>query len=133
MSDSWKGRRIDHLNHQMKKKQCHCNAVWMHVRLATFKKGMFSALCLVFRWIPLDSEKAIEDMDVYASEPEVHQYLHKRCALCIACRCHLLQRQQQLYLMSCSNADVETLSLSLHQHQGNDGAAQVANRSAYIH
>lgn len=46
------------------------------------------SLCLVSRqvcgrsrWIPLDSEQAIEDMDVYASEPEVHQYLHQRRVL----------------------------------------------------
>ena len=52
---------------------------------ASFQSG----LCGRSRWIPLDSEEAIEDMDVYASEPEVHQYLHQRRALP-----HLLLVQQ---------------------------------------
>ena len=29
-------------------------------------------------WIPLDAEQAVEDMDDYAPEPEVHSYLHSR-------------------------------------------------------
>lgn len=31
-------------------------------------------------WIPLDTEEAVEDLDEYAPEPEVHVFLHKRCA-----------------------------------------------------
>lgn len=30
-------------------------------------------------WIPLDSEEAIESLDDYAPEPEVHRFLHSRC------------------------------------------------------
>ncbi|KAK9786588.1 hypothetical protein WJX73_005236 [Symbiochloris irregularis] len=29
-------------------------------------------------WIPLDAEQALEDLDRYAPEPEVHKYLHSR-------------------------------------------------------
>ncbi len=29
-------------------------------------------------WIPLQSETALEDLDQYPEEPEVHKYLHKR-------------------------------------------------------
>ena len=31
-------------------------------------------------WIPLDSEEAIESLDDYAPEPEVHRFLHSRCS-----------------------------------------------------
>ncbi|KAK9835034.1 hypothetical protein WJX81_005688 [Elliptochloris bilobata] len=35
-------------------------------------------ICARLGWIPLDSEQALEDMDRYAPEPEVHKYLHSR-------------------------------------------------------
>lgn len=31
-------------------------------------------------WIPLDAEDAVEELDDYAPEPEVHKYLHSRWA-----------------------------------------------------
>ncbi|BDA42645.1 probable protein ROS1A at C-terminar half [Coccomyxa sp. Obi] len=35
-------------------------------------------ICARLGWIPLDAEEALEDMDRYAPEPEVHKYLHSR-------------------------------------------------------
>jgi endonuclease III len=35
-------------------------------------------ICARLGWIPLDASQAVEDMDDYAPEPEVHQYLHSR-------------------------------------------------------
>jgi hypothetical protein len=29
-------------------------------------------------WIPLQAEQAVEDLDEYAPEPEVHKYLRSR-------------------------------------------------------
>ena len=38
-------------------------------------------ICARLGWIPLDAEQAVEDMDDYAPEPEVHKYLHSRWVL----------------------------------------------------
>lgn len=35
-------------------------------------------MCARLGWIPLQSEAALEDLDQYPDEPEVHKYLHKR-------------------------------------------------------
>ena len=35
-------------------------------------------VCARLGWIPLQSEAALEDLDQYPDEPEVHKYLHKR-------------------------------------------------------
>ncbi|KAK9909469.1 hypothetical protein WJX75_002712 [Coccomyxa subellipsoidea] len=35
-------------------------------------------ICARLGWIPLDAEEALEDLDRYAPEPEVHKYLHSR-------------------------------------------------------
>ncbi|KAL4855186.1 hypothetical protein ACK3TF_004177 [Chlorella vulgaris] len=35
-------------------------------------------ICARLGWIPLDAEQAVEDLDDYAPEPEVHAYLHSR-------------------------------------------------------
>jgi hypothetical protein len=35
-------------------------------------------VCARLGWIPLKSETALEDLDQYPDDPEVHKYLHKR-------------------------------------------------------
>ncbi|KAK9817100.1 hypothetical protein WJX72_009565 [[Myrmecia] bisecta] len=35
-------------------------------------------ICARLGWLPIDSEAALEDLDEYAPEPEVHKYLHSR-------------------------------------------------------